>query len=72
MCLSTYRESFQKVCLKAGVWGRGERYRPAPLTQDINMAVLNIADALFDGLVTAHVQWKQRQGLAICISCRLH
>lgn len=53
-------------------WGRGERYRPAPLTQDINMAVLNIADALFDGLVTAHVQWKQRQGLAICISCRLH
>lgn len=69
MCLSTSRESFQKVCQS---WGRGEGHRPAPLTQDINMSVLNIADALFDGLVTAHVQWKQRQGLAICISCRLH
>lgn len=30
-------------------------FRCVPLTQDINMAVLNVVDALLDGLVTAHV-----------------
>lgn len=42
------------------------------LTQDVNVTVLHVAEALLDRLVTANVQGKQHQSLPIRISCRLH
>lgn len=36
------------------------------------MAVLDVVDALLDRLVAAHVEGKQRQGLAERVACCLH
>lgn len=53
-------------------WNQRPRFTHASLTKNINMALLHTVDALLHRLVTAYIQWKQRQGLPICVACCLH
>lgn len=52
-----YIQDKDATSLKAGEGLKcaGPGFWCVSLTQDVNMAVLNIVDALLDGLVTAHI-----------------